>query len=250
MTLGKLALVVFATGYLLGLAQTRAADKDERGFLNRTYKDADGTEAKYVVFVPHEYKGDKPYPLILFLHGRGETGSDGVKQTMVGLGPAVEKQGQTFGFIAVFPQAQKPTWSAHSEEGKRALKILDEVMKRYKVDAQGVYLTGLSMGGYGTWSMAIAHPERWAAIVPVCGGGDSAQAAKIKHIPCWCFHGGADKTVPAAGSRKWMDALKAAGGMPKYTEYPDVGHNSWDKAYGTAELYDWLLMQKLPDIKR
>src|SRR5262249_27274097 len=196
------------------------------------------------VFVPHDYKGDKPYPLILFLHGSGERGTDGKKQVKVGIGATIKKQEKSFGYIVVFPQAQQNSWNAAGSDGKRAMAILAEVEKNYPVDPKRVCLTGLSLGGYGTWSLAAKYPDRWAAIVPICGGGDPRTAETIKNIPCWCFHGDADKAVPVSGSRKMIDALKAAGGNPKYTEYPDVGHNSWDKAYGTPELYEWLLKQQ------
>lgn len=241
----KLLAVTLGCLFLLGLAQTRAADKDEHGFLDRVFKQSDGGEAKYILFVPHGYKGDKPFPLVLFLHGAGETGTDGKKQAAVGLGPAIRKEEKTFPFIAVFPQSQKRTWQAGSDDAKRALDILAEVQKQYKVDPKRIYLTGLSMGGYGTWSLAAAHPDRWAAIAPVCGGGDPKQAAKIKDLPCWCFHGDADKAVAVTRSRDMIEALKKAGGSPKYDEYPGVGHNSWDRAYGTKELYEWLLKQHL-----
>jgi predicted peptidase len=228
-------------GALFGATSSRAEDV---GFLDRVHKDADGKEAKYVLFIPHDYKGDKEYPLILFLHGSGETGTDGKKAAAVGLGPAIKKEEKTFGFIAIFPQSQKRTWQAGSDDAKRALDILGEVQKQYKVDAKRIYLTGLSMGGYGTWSLAAKYPDKWAAIVPVCGGGNPKDAAAIKDLPCWDFHGDADGAVPVERSREMIEALKKAGASPKYTEYPKVGHNSWDKAYGTAELYSWLLMQK------
>jgi predicted peptidase len=236
-----------ALAFLCGLALTAAsaADNDEHGFLNRVHKDADGKEAKYVLFIPHDYKADKPYPLILFLHGSGETGTDGLKQVDVGLGKAIKAKEKEFPFIAIFPQSHKRSWLADKEDAKTALDILAEVQKQYKVDDKRIYLTGLSMGGFGTWSLAQKYPERWAAIVPVCGKGDPEQAAKIKDIPCWCFHGDADNAVNVQNSRVMIEAIKKAGGEPKYTEYPKVGHNSWDKAYGTPELYDWLLMQKL-----
>jgi predicted peptidase len=214
------------------------------GFIDRVYKGTDGAEAKYVIFVPADYKGDKPYPVILFLHGAGETGTDGTKQTKTGIGPAIRKQEKTFPCIVVFPQSQKRSWRADSEDGKRALAILEEVKKDYKVDDKRIYLTGLSMGGFGTWSMAAAHPDKWAAIVPICGSGSPATAEKIKDIPCWCFHGDADTAVKVEGSRNMIKALEAAGAKPKYSEYPGVGHNSWDKAYGTKELWEWLLMQQ------
>jgi|SRR6516225_1953766 predicted peptidase len=246
MTLWKTLCAVVIGVFCLEIVPVRGDVPKNRGFLDRVFKDSAGTEAKYVLFVPHDYTGDKAYPLILFLHGAGETGTDGQKPAKVGLGPAIRKEEKSFGFIAVFPQSQKRTWLADADDGKRAIQILDEVMKEYKVDAKRVYLTGLSLGGYGTWSMAVKYPERWAAIVPICGGGNADQAAKIKNIPCWCFHGDADKAVPVERSRKMIEALKTAGAAPKYTEYPGVGHNSWDQAYGTKELYEWLLMQKLP----
>jgi len=236
-------LLLFAVVCGIALAQSSAADNQGPGFLDRIHKDADGKEAKYVLFVPHDYKDDKPWPLILFLHGAGERGTDGQKQAQVGLGAAIKSQEKTFPFIAVFPQAQK-TWKADSEDGKRAMNILAEVEKAYRVDPKRTYLTGLSMGGAGTWSLAAAYPDRWAAIVPVCGRDDPKNAEKIKAIPCWCFHGDADPAVKVQFSREMIEALKAAGAKPKYTEYPGVGHNSWDKAYGTKELYDWLLLQQ------
>jgi len=125
-----------------------------------------------------------------------------------------------------------------------ALAILDEVQKEYKVDPKRVYLTGLSMGGFGTWSLAAAHPTKWAAIVPICGGGDPASAAKIKDIPCWCFHGDADPVVPVSFARLMVEALRKSGASPRYEEYHGVGHNSWDKAYASDELYQWLLQQR------
>jgi predicted peptidase len=230
---------------LLCVGLVAGQDVKKHGFIDRVFKDKDGAEAKWVLFVPHDYKGDQAYPLIIFLHGSGETGTDGVKQTKVGLGPAVEKQEKAFPALVIFPQSHKRTWKADSDDGQRVLAILDQVQKEYKVDAKRVYLTGLSMGGAGTWSLAAAHPGKWAAIVPICGFGDPASAEKIRHLPCWCFHGDADKAVKVEKSREMIEALKKTGSQPKYTEYPGVGHNSWDKAYGTAELYDWLLKQQL-----
>ncbi len=241
----KILALTIGSLICLGMAHARAADTPETGFLDRVYKDADGNEAKYVLFVPQGYKGDKLYPTILFLHGSGETKGGAKMPVEVGIGPAIKTQEKTFPFIVVIPQSQNRTWGADSADGKRALAILAEVEKAYKVDPKRTYLTGLSMGGYGTWSFAVKYPDKWAAIVPICGGGNPKQADKIKDIPCWCFHGDADKAVNVKGSRDMIEAIKAAGGKPKYTEYPGVGHNSWDKAYATKELYDWLLEQHL-----
>ena len=224
-------------------ASSRAAE--EHGFLNRVHKDSDGHEFKYVVFVPHDYKADKAWPTIMFLHGAGERGNDGEAQAKVGLAPAVRKREKAFPFIAVFPQCQpNKSWQAGSPDAERAMAILAEVEKEFRVDADRVYLTGLSLGGMGTWSIGMKHPDRFAALVPVCGRGDNSQAAKIAKLPIWCFHGDADKSVSVEGSRSMIKAIKEAGGEPKYTEYPGVGHNSWDNAYGTDELYTWLLAQK------
>jgi predicted peptidase len=249
MSLTKWTALAVVGLFCMALARSRAGGRSEHGFLSRVYKDADGTESRYVVFVPDDYKGDKEYPVILFLHGAGETLSKNPKKpgkqpVEVGIGPAIKKRAKTFPFIVVIPQSHARTWQAGSADAKRALAILDLVQKTYRTDPKRVYLTGLSMGGFGTWSVAAAHPERWAAIVPICGGGNPKLAEKIKDLPCWCFHGDADKAVPVQRSRDMIKALKAAGGNPRYDEYPKVGHNSWDRAYGTDELYTWLLEQK------
>jgi predicted peptidase len=222
----------------------RAADSPT-GFLNKVFT-ADKSNAKYVLFIPHNYEGDKEYPLILFLHGAGERGTDGEKQVKQGIGNAIKFKGKekTFPFIVILPQAVKG-WQAEGDDAKRALAILDEVQKTYKVDSRRIYLTGLSMGGFGTWSLAAAHPNKWAAIAPICGGGNPKSAEKIKNIPCWCFHGGSDPTVKAQRSREMIQALKEAGGDPRYSEFPYVGHNSWDPAYATQELYGWFLSHRL-----
>lgn len=248
------------------LAASMAAPTDT-GFVNKVYKNPDGHESPYVLFVPHNYDGTKPVPVILFLHGMGETkfsnppkklpaGVPSKTPVEVGIGPHVRMREKTFPALVIIPRAEDPIWAADNANGKRALAMLDEVTKEYKVDPQRVYLTGLSMGGFGTWNLAAAHPDRWAAIVPVCGGlrfptkkdqkGPSVDevAAKIKDIPCWCWHGGADAVVRPELSREIVEALKKAGGSPRYTELAHVGHNSWDSCYATDDLYAWLFRQK------
>ncbi len=124
------------------------------------------------------------------------------------------------------------------------LAILDEVQKDYRIDSDRLILTGVSMGGEGTWSLASAEPNRWAAIVPICHGGDTRIAARIKDIPCWCFHGDADKTIPPQQSRDMVEAIQQAGGRPLYHEFPGVGHNDCsDRAYGLTDLWEWMLLQ-------
>jgi predicted peptidase len=242
-------------GLLMIASLARADEKPgfvfKTGFLDRVHKDAEGKESKYVLFVPKDYDGKKAFPTMLFLHGAGERGADGQKQAAVGIGKAIKnaqkedkEKANDFPFLVVMPQAEK-TWQADSPDGKRALAILDEVEKDYKVDKKRVYLTGLSMGGSGTWSLAAAYPNRWAAIVPLCGGGDPKAAEKVKDIPCWCFVGDADRAETVKNNRDMIDALKGAGGKPKFDVYEKVGHNCWDKAYATKELYEWLLKQEL-----
>ena len=205
-----------------------AADEPKTGFLKRVHKDADGKEAKYVLFVPHAYKGDKPYPVILFLHGSGERVGGSKEPVEVGIGRAIKKREKDFPFLVVIPRAER-SWRADSEDGKRVLAMLAEVERDYKVDPKRVYLTGLSMGGMGTWSMAIAYPDMWAAIVPICGRGDTKQAAKIKDIPCWCFHGDADPAVKVEGSRSMIAAIKEAGGSRNTPNIP-----AWATTAGTG----------------
>jgi predicted peptidase len=223
---------------------------EHTGFINRTMKGPDGVEAKYVIFVPHNRKPGEPTPTILFLHGAGETGVDGLRQSQVGLGKAIRAREKSFPFLVVFPQAQKresrllETWYPGKPEGDRALAMLEATMKEFNGDPKRLYLTGLSMGGFGTWKLAHAMPKKWAAIAPVCGGGDPAWAADIKALPCWCFHGDKDASVPVARSRQMIDALRAAGAKPNYDEYNGVGHNSWDRAYDTDALYDWFLSHR------
>lgn len=250
MTVVKLLAVAASCGLFLHVAAGRGRAA-ETGFLDRVIQYGNA-ESKYILFVPHDYSADKEWPVILFLHGAGESGDDGKKPAAVGLGPAIRKREKTFPFIAIFPQAGRPgqgrvigNWYAESDNGKRALAILAAVEKEYKVDPKRVYLTGLSMGGFGTWNFAAKHPERFAAIAPICGGGDVKDAAAIKDIPCWCFHGDKDQAVPVKRSRDMIAALWAAGGHPNYTEYPGVRHDSWIKAYDTEDLYEWFLKHRL-----
>jgi len=244
------------------------ARQPDTGFLNRTVT-ADGVAYKYQVFVPSNWSKKVKWPVILFLHGYGEEGDDGMVQTQVGLGAAIRNHVDRFPFVVVFPQCRKQDWWTAPTMETQALKALDQTMKEFKGDPQRVYLTGLSMGGFGTWGFASEHPGKFAAIVPVCAGihpvpapkllnyrdvDDSADpytatAQKLGKVPVWAFHGDADDRVPVTESRQMVEALKAVGGNVRYTEYTGVQHNSWDKAYSEPELFTWLLAQKLPPPK-
>jgi predicted peptidase len=123
-------------------------------------------------------------------------------------------------------------------------ELLDSLAVQYRVDPERVYLTGLSMGGYGTWMTAIEYPERFAAIAPICGGGDPADVARIKHLPVWVFHGGRDTVVPLKNSEVMVEALQKAGNAVKFTVYPEAGHDSWTVTYDNPQLYEWFLKQR------
>lgn len=237
--LPALVLVCLALGFASRLTAA------ETGFLDKTFKNDDGSTSPYVVFVPHTYDGKTPVPVILFLHGAGETKGGKMMPVQQGIAPHIKgRQEKTFPAIVVIPQAETRGWQADGPNGKRAIAMLDATMKEYKTDPDRVYLTGLSMGGYGTWHAAFTYPDRWAAIVPICGGGDPRGAEKIKHIPCWVWHGDQDRAVKVDLSRQMVEALKKAGGEPRYTELEWVGHNSWDAAYASPDLYAWLFRQK------
>ena len=219
------------------------AQEASTGFLKKVFKSAAG-ESKYVLFVPQDYKGDKEYPLILFLHGAGERGDDGELPVKQGIGNAIKFKGKEakFPFLVIFPQAKiKGSWKAEDPDAQGALAILAEVQKTHKVDAKRLYLTGLSMGGSGTWSLAAAYPHKWAAIAPICGRPDPATAETIKHIPCWSFVGDKDAAKLVDSTREMTKVLQKINPEFRYTEFPFVGHNSWDPAYVMDELYTWFL---------
>jgi predicted peptidase len=196
---------------------------------------------KYLLYLPKGYESDstKAWPLVLFLHGAGESGDNLNKVKLHGPPKLIENKKMDFPCIVVSPQSARMGWNIDL-----LTALLDDIESRYRVDKDRVYLTGLSMGGYGTWSLAAAHPERFAAIVPICGGGNPADAPKLKNLPIWVFHGAKDNTVPMERSEHMVKALKAVGGNVKFTVYPEAGHDSWTAAYEDPELYKWLFAQK------
>jgi predicted peptidase len=202
------------------------------------------TSLKYLLFLPESYgrEPDQHWPLILFLHGMGERGDNLERIKIHGI-PKVVEERPDFPFVCISPQCpDDSTWRDHH----LALKaLLDHVLSAYAVDSRRVYLTGLSMGGYGTWSLAMAYPQLFAAIVPICGGGQSRWAGMLKQVPVWAFHGGADEVVPPEESQSMVDALQASGGDVRFTVYPGVGHDSWTQTYANPELYDWFLAHQL-----
>jgi predicted peptidase len=215
--------------------------KQQTQKLERTIK----VTMDYLLYLPKAYDEKDSWPLLLFLHGAGERGDD-LEKVKVHGPPKLIAAGKEFDFIVISPQCQSDHWW-RSEE---LTALLDDVVEKYKVDQDRIYLTGLSMGGFGTWSLAGFSPNRFAALVPICGGGDSSVARRLAHIPVWVFHGAKDPVVPLSASETMVEALKKADGNVKFTVYPEAGHDSWTDAYNDPNLYQWLLEQKRTPRKR
>jgi predicted peptidase len=207
------------------------------------------TTYNYWLYLPKGYveKGEKKWPLIIFLHGMGERGNDVNKVKIHGI-PKVAEKRDDFPFIAASPQCPGDSFWTKEVAGLNA--FLDELIAKHSVDTDRVYLTGLSMGGYATWSWAIEHPERFAAIVPISGIGDEDRVCAIGRLPVWAFHGDKDEVVRVAAEQAAVDALKACGGDVRFTVYPGVGHDAWTATYADPELYRWLLQQRRPHAAR
>lgn len=203
----------------------------------------------YLLYLPKGYgeKKDQKWPLILFLHGAGERGSDLSLVKKHGP-PKLIDQGKEFPFIVVSPQCPTTSWWPEQVDALTAL--LDEVRSKYAVDAERVYLTGLSMGGFGTWTLASRYPERFAALAPICGGGDKYLVSRLKSVPVWVFHGAKDPVVPLQSSTDMVEALKRAGGDVQLTVYPEAQHDSWTETYNNPKLYEWFLSHRRNEEKK
>lgn len=200
-------------------------------------------KAGYLLYLPADYDQDKEkqWPMIFFLHGAGERGEDLDKVTVHGP-PKLVKNGPNFPFIVLSPQCPEGRFW----DNLTLITLLDDVVSKYRIDPNRIYLTGLSMGGYGTWSLATQYPERFAAIAPICGGGPLILSLlNIPNtLPIWVFHGAKDSVVPISESQRMVDILKAKGLDVKFTVYPDADHDSWTKTYDNPELYQWFLSHK------
>jgi len=239
-----LGLFLFALLYFTVLSSPALA-QIQSGFVNRVFRDDSG-EHKYALFIPHGYTPKIKWPVILFLHGAGERGNDGQLQTQIGLGPAIKARPNKFPFIAVFPQCEDAHgrildgWIADSSDAKRAIKILDGTIKEFSIDPKRQILTGWSMGGYGTWSIAAKSPNRWSAVVPLSGGGKTEWAPQLKNVPIWAFHGSEDAAIHPVQSRLLVEALKTEKANILYTEIDKVGHDVWKNVYTNSSLISWM----------
>lgn len=241
------------------LAHAQKPDMDK--LLEKLTVTKDKASLPYRLMKPDGYSkdGKDRYPLVVFLHGIGERGSDNKKQLTNGaerfVADAARKKHPCFLAVPQCPSdkmwagirdtkvnpkfADKPT-----EPAALVLDLIDALSKEYRIDADRIYMTGVSMGGYGTWDLISRKPDLFAAALPVCGGGDPAQAEKLTKLPIWVHHGDKDNAVPPERSREMVDAIKKAGGKPEYTEYKGVGHDSWTPTYKDEKVHDWLFQQK------
>jgi predicted peptidase len=196
----------------------------------------------YLLYLPKDYAKDKQkkWPVLVFLHGSGERGADLNKVKLHGPPKIVETEKKDLPFIIVSPQCPDGEWWRPIT----VIALVDEVLAKYRADADRVYLTGLSMGGFATWATACEFPDRFAAIAPICGGGIPYQAQMLKNVPVWAFHGPKDQAVPFQESVKMCSAVKQFGGDVKLTLYPEATHDSWTVTYANPELYEWLLSHK------
>lgn len=251
----------------------------ETGFLDRTLKLA-GDPYRYQVYVPATFTPDRRWPVILFLHGAGESGTDGLLPTEVGIGSAIRRHADRFPALVVFPQARPKNEGWRGDTAAAALRVLDRTVAEFRGDPHRLYLTGLSMGGSGTLRVAAEYPGRFAALVPVCPDFDGeltwpgsepirpgpsrlgteysqpqaqasgfantldALARAIGKVPLWIFQGEDDEAPPPAMTRRLVRALQRYSPEVRYTEYPRVGHNAWDPAYAEPTLIPWLLTQR------
>lgn len=227
----------------LSLCFTAAVLLPQQEAKTLTAKVTKTVEVGYLLSVPEEYERDKRkrWPLVLFLHGAGERGSDLEKVKLHGP-PKLIESGKRFPAIVVSPQCPDRVWW----DADVLSALLDSVEKSHRVDPDRIYVTGLSMGGFGTWALAAQQPQRFAAIAPICGGGEAAWAPKIAHVPAWVVHGDKDAVVPLSASERMVEALRSASAKPTFEIVKDGGHDVWTETYARQDFWDWMLAQKRP----
>jgi len=253
-------LLINFFGVIVISTSLNAADKLDR-FEGRAYQDADRNKLQYRLLYPKKLDAKKAYPLVLFFHGAGERGDDNRKQLVHGMADfSSDKTMEKYPCFVVAPQCPSGVqwvdtpWTADSHEMperptepmRLSLELVEHLSSVLPIDKQRIYVTGLSMGGFGVWDAIQRHPDRFAAAVPICSGGDTRveKVKPIASIPIWAFHGDKDSVVKTNRSRDMIAALKKSGGSPKYTEYADTDHNSWTPTYCNSEMYEWLFAQR------
>lgn len=224
------------------------------GFVALEYQSRAGVKLPYRLHVPDAAKRDQELPLILYLHGSGGAGTDNRKQisggnepgTHVWIEPAVQERHPAFVLAPQIPEAS--TWHSSSNEPlphvAALFELLAELRSKLRIDPRRVYVVGQSLGGFGAWDLIARHPETFAAAVPLCGGGDTKRILSARDVAVWAFHGAKDATILASRSREMVAALRTVNSSVRYTEYPDVGHNVWTRAFGERDLPEWMFAQR------
>ncbi len=211
------------------------------GFSVRTVKST-GNDHKYSIFIPRDYSPSKEYPTIVFLHGIGEAGGDGKACRTVGIGPNIGKRDGNFPFIVLFPQAGWD-WTG-KDQGQLVVDVVNDAKKDYAIDMDRLCLTGMSSGGKGTWVLGARYRGMWACLVPMGGYADYDDVPTLSKMHIWALHNSGDWVVNVGGTREMYKRLKATGADIHYTEYDAFGHNCWDAAYNSGELFTWMQQQK------
>ncbi|MEN6405628.1 MAG: prolyl oligopeptidase family serine peptidase [Thermoguttaceae bacterium] len=244
------------------LPQTaRSADDWQSAYAIKTFTDAEGRTLPYRLLSPERVEPGKTYPLVLFLHGAGERGEDNAAQLKHGVAAFAQSDFRRRHpcFVLVPQCPKKRRWvevdwklTQHTMPVEPsvpltlAFELFDETVQTLPVDQSRLYIVGISMGGYGTWDAVQRRPDFFAAALPLCGGGDLACAPKLQKLPIWAFHGDADRTVPVVRTTAMAEAIQKAGGQPKTTIYPGVGHDCWTRTFANPAVLEWLFAQKKP----
>jgi predicted peptidase len=242
----RLMIAVFFWGSLL------FAQDDIDGFRARMHRSASGETMPYRLFIPAGYDKGATYPLIVWLHGSGGAGTDNIAQisddqrsgTRVWTAAAVQAKYPSFVLVPQNPGAWVDRLDQLSSKMHLVLGMIESLKQEFTLDASRIYVTGQSDGGYGTWNLITQRPDVFAAAIPLCGGGDPRLAARLAKMPVWVFHGSRDDVIPVRESRNMIEAIRKAGGRPRYTEYARAGHDIWKRTFAEPELIPWLFAQR------
>jgi predicted peptidase len=251
--------ILIVTAMIVAAAPSRAQHTVD-GFEDRSFRGASGTEMPYRLFIPSAPARGRPLPVVVYLHGSGGAGTDNLKQISGGntkgshLWTLPHVQARYPAFVVAPQIPSGATWHSAGDDvsphAELVLHLLRSLSQEFAIDANRIYLTGQSLGGFGTWDLIAKRPGIFAAAIPLCGGGDPARVTAARGTPVWAFHGAMDQTVPVARSRESVAALRAVGDAVKYTEYPNAGHDVWTIAFSEPGLPDWLFAQKWPQTVR
>lgn len=245
---------IFAVLVCLPFASDAAEGSIIDGFAAREYRSAMGVKLPYRLYVPPAAGAKSELPLIVYLHGSGGAGTDNRKQILGGntkgtrfwTASATQQRHPAYVLAPQIPEGT--AWHSTNDEPaphvKTLMELLDGLRSEFAIDASRIYIVGQSLGGYGAWDLIARYPDLFAAAVPLCGGGDSRRVLAARNVAVWAFHGTTDQTVPVARSRELVEALRRVSSSVRYTEYPDVGHDVWTRAFAEADLAEWLFAQR------